>query len=122
MADSVLLLVYADGGGFGPRAEAFGSDGADVEAEELADGQAGEVEADGAVGDDGEGSPDDAIGVGEASDELVFVEAGIVDAAPAGLHTAFEEGVFLCDDLLLFLFGQGVDPLPMLTCLGALRL
>ena len=54
MADSVLLLVYADGGGFGPGAEAFGSDGADVEAEERADGEAGEVEADGAVGDDGE--------------------------------------------------------------------
>ena len=122
MADSVLLLVYADGGGFGPRAEAFGSDGADVEAEEFPDGEAAEVEADRAVGDSGEGFPDDGVGIAEAGDELIFVEGGLVDAAPAGLHTAFEEGVFLCDDLLLFLFGQGVDPLPMLTCLGALRL
>ena len=57
MADSVPWLVHADGGGFGPGAEAFGSDGADVEAEERADGEAGELEADGAVGDDGEGFP-----------------------------------------------------------------
>ena len=50
-------LVDADGGGFGPRAGAFGSDGADVEAEKLADGEAREVEAYGAVGDDREGVP-----------------------------------------------------------------
>ena len=31
-------LVDADGGGFGPGAEAFRTDGADVEAEEVADG------------------------------------------------------------------------------------
>ena len=55
MAGLRLWLVYADGGGFRPRAGAFGSGGADVEAEERADGEAGEVEADGAVGDDGEG-------------------------------------------------------------------
>ena len=57
MAGFRLWLVHAHGGGFRPRAETFGSDGADVEAEELADGEAGEVEADGAVGDSGEGFP-----------------------------------------------------------------
>ena len=67
MADSVPLLVYPDGGGFGPRAETFGSDGADVIAEERADGEAG--------------------------DELILVEGGTGDSAPTGLRAAFEEGV-----------------------------
>ena len=49
MADFVPWLVYAHGGGFGPGAETFGADGADVEAEEFADGEAAEVEADGAL-------------------------------------------------------------------------
>ena len=57
MAGFRLWLVHAHGGGFRPGAETFGSDGLDVEAEERADGEAAEVEADGAVGDDGERFP-----------------------------------------------------------------
>ena len=86
-------LVDADGGGFGPGAGAFRPDGADVETEEVTDGEAGEVDADGAVGGDGEGFPRDGIGVGDIRDELIFVEGGIFHAAPAGLHATFKEGV-----------------------------
>ena len=85
-------LVDADGGGFGPGAGPFRPDGADVEAEEVTDGEAGEVDADGAVGGDGEGFPGDGIGIGDIRDELIFVEGGIVHAAPAGLRSCLPPG------------------------------
>ena len=54
-------LVDADGGGFRPRAGAFGSDGADPHGEPGADGAVFQEEAGGAHGDDGEGVPGDVL-------------------------------------------------------------
>ena len=45
------------------------------------------------MGDEGEAVPDDGIGVVDAGDGLIFLEGGIVHAAPAGLHATFKEGV-----------------------------
>ena len=83
---SRVRSVDAHGGGFGPRAGAFGTDGADADGEPGADGLVLEEEAGGADRDDGQDVPRDQVGIVPQGVHVGFdlVEVGVLDAGPAG--------------------------------------